>query len=240
MKTVGIYQITNEITGQVYIGLSKDCKARLSKHKGELQKNRHKNTHLQNSWNKYGETNFSFDVILLCGPEELSALEVQTISARQSHLPQYGFNNSLGGENNPPTDATRKKLSEVCKRRLPPSEETRKKLSSANKGRKLSEEHKEKIKKANTGRKQSEEQKAKIAAKMVGNTHGAGHARSEEAKTKIGAANKGNKAGAGRKMSEAHYAAFVEANKGKPRSEETRAKMSATMKLRYGKKSTSE
>lgn len=59
----GIYMIKNKKTGQMYIGQSKHIKRRWVDHKYELVRGIHANTFLQNSWNKYGEDNFSFSII---------------------------------------------------------------------------------------------------------------------------------------------------------------------------------
>lgn len=59
----GIYKIINTTNGKIYIGSSLNCKIRLKTHLRELINNKHVNTKLQNSWNKYGESNFNFEVI---------------------------------------------------------------------------------------------------------------------------------------------------------------------------------
>lgn len=62
----GVYRICNLITNQIYIGSSagkKGFSGRWACHKNLLRKNKHTNPKLQNSWNKYGEHNFSFDII---------------------------------------------------------------------------------------------------------------------------------------------------------------------------------
>jgi len=63
MGNIGIYKITNKLNKKIYIGSSMNIKARISKHKSQLRNNKHKNSHLQNSWNKYGEDNFKFEVV---------------------------------------------------------------------------------------------------------------------------------------------------------------------------------
>lgn len=238
IKIVGIYKITNLITGQIYIGLSVDCQSRIYVHKHKLKNNNHKNQHLQNSWNKYGEINFSFEIIEESLPEDLPELEKKTIEKYESYDKTKGFNKSFGGEHNLPTEETRIKLSKACKKRKPVSEETRRKISIANKGKKRTEEEKAYLSKVLKGRPSnlSEEQKKHKSEKLKGNKYGLGHKLSEESKAKISLANKGNTYSAGRKMTPEHYEAFIGANKGKPRSEETRAKISATRKLRNVKK----
>lgn len=52
-KIVGVYKIVNIVTGQYYIGYSKDIKTRLNQHFRDLGKNEHCNKKLQNAYNKY-------------------------------------------------------------------------------------------------------------------------------------------------------------------------------------------
>lgn len=59
----GVYKITNNETGNFYIGSSYEFKRRASQHRNSLKKNRHSNKHLQASWNKWGEDAFLFEVI---------------------------------------------------------------------------------------------------------------------------------------------------------------------------------
>lgn len=58
-----IYKISNLKNGKFYIGSSSRIDDRIKHHLWELNNNRHVNNHLQNSWNKYGENNFEFEVI---------------------------------------------------------------------------------------------------------------------------------------------------------------------------------
>ncbi|MCK5019704.1 MAG: GIY-YIG nuclease family protein [Candidatus Peribacteraceae bacterium] len=59
----GVYQILNKINGKLYVGSAINIKNRWNAHKNDLRGNRHYNTHLQNSYNKYGENGFEFSVI---------------------------------------------------------------------------------------------------------------------------------------------------------------------------------
>lgn len=61
---VYIYEIISKLSGIKYIGSTVNFKARFDNHKRDLRKNDHHNQYLQNSWNKYGEENFEFKVVL--------------------------------------------------------------------------------------------------------------------------------------------------------------------------------
>lgn len=50
--------------GKLYIGSTKNYKIRWAQHLSELRNNKHSNQHLQNSWNKYGEDNFRFEIVV--------------------------------------------------------------------------------------------------------------------------------------------------------------------------------
>lgn len=65
----GIYQIRNINTGQIYIGSSANRSGmggRFAQHRLALRRKSHSNSRLQNSWNKYGEDVFAFEVIEFC------------------------------------------------------------------------------------------------------------------------------------------------------------------------------
>jgi len=62
-KICGIYRIRNLVNWKAYIGSSNDIRQRWNRHIRELKGNYHLNPHLQNSWNKHGEENFTFEVL---------------------------------------------------------------------------------------------------------------------------------------------------------------------------------
>lgn len=67
----GIYRIRNIINGKCYIGsTSWGFTSRWNSHIRLLRKNKHNNQHLQHSWNKYGEQNFTFDIIEYCNKSD--------------------------------------------------------------------------------------------------------------------------------------------------------------------------
>ena len=60
----GVYRILNICNGKMYIGSTVDSfKTRLRTHINKMRTNKHPNTHLQGAYNKYGEENFSFNVL---------------------------------------------------------------------------------------------------------------------------------------------------------------------------------
>lgn len=110
----GIYKIENKLNHKVYIGQSKNIKRRIMEHKRRLNNNKHQNRHLQYSWNKYGEDNFDFSIIVLCDIKYLNEMESYWINYYKSLNQKYGYNindvlkdeipNSLKkyqGDNNP-------------------------------------------------------------------------------------------------------------------------------------------
>lgn len=59
----GIYSITNQATGDRYVGKSKDIVGRWERHRSRLRLGKHENLKLQQNWNLYGEDSFSLEVL---------------------------------------------------------------------------------------------------------------------------------------------------------------------------------
>lgn len=57
------YSIKNLINSNQYIGITSNLEQRWRRHLNKLKKGQHFNPHLQNAWNKYGEENFSFELL---------------------------------------------------------------------------------------------------------------------------------------------------------------------------------
>ena len=74
-----IYAIENLINHKKYIGQTKNPKTRKCSHFSKLRHNKHINQHLQNSWNKDGESNFKFYILLQCEDDEANYLEEKLI-----------------------------------------------------------------------------------------------------------------------------------------------------------------
>lgn len=72
---VGIYKIENNKSGKIYIGSSINIEKRFKRHKNDLLNNKHKNTHLQREYNKYGLDSFIFEVVEISSKSKLRIIE---------------------------------------------------------------------------------------------------------------------------------------------------------------------
>lgn len=86
----GIYLIFNRINSKQYIGSAVSIRNRFRSHKNELNRNSHGNSHLQHSWNKYGEENFIFIIL-----EEVEPVKEKLLTAEQDWIdtlnPEYNI-----------------------------------------------------------------------------------------------------------------------------------------------------
>ena len=100
----GIYKITNQINGKVYIGQSKRIEERWKEHKKKpfLENSEEYNYPLYQAIRKYGLENFKFKILERCLPEELNQKEIDYISIYESYPPEHGkgYNQTSGGGNN--------------------------------------------------------------------------------------------------------------------------------------------
>lgn len=94
-----IYKIENTVNNKVYIGQTKDPNKRRRDHFRRLKNNKHENPYLQVAWNKYGENNFTFEVI--DEGENYNQLEKYYIKKYKSNDNNYGYNILPGGEEPP-------------------------------------------------------------------------------------------------------------------------------------------
>lgn len=147
----GVYQIYNPIDGKRYIGSSIDIVRRLKEHRRSLIGNYHRNAHLQNAWNKYGDI-FEFKPLEYCEPDELLTLEQYYIDYYNSADRNFGYNIDAVADHTSPGFHL--------------SEETKLKISKRHSGKKIPQDIVEKVRIANTGKrkpKQSQTMKQKYA-----------------------------------------------------------------------------
>lgn len=89
---IGIYKITNNINGKIYVGQSNNIQRRFLEHKNRGATSR---IHVDIAIQKYGKENFSFEVIEECTIEQLNQKEMYWISYFNSV--ENGYNCSVGG-----------------------------------------------------------------------------------------------------------------------------------------------
>lgn len=94
---IGIYKITNIINQKCYIGQSTDLIQRIRKHIKTLVNGTNSNEHLQNAYNKYGQGNFTIEIIEECDIENLDNREIFWIDYYKSYDSQFGYNKTKGG-----------------------------------------------------------------------------------------------------------------------------------------------
>lgn len=60
---MGVYKITNIITGSIFVGRSRNLNAIMNRHRFELSTNTHAIGELQEEWKKSGEEKIKFEII---------------------------------------------------------------------------------------------------------------------------------------------------------------------------------
>lgn len=78
-KIIGVYKIVNTVTGDFYIGSSKNVKHRWVEHKCKCIWNRCQNNPMYLDMQKYGTDKFEFDILCEVKPEYLKEAEQQFI-----------------------------------------------------------------------------------------------------------------------------------------------------------------
>lgn len=97
LERPGVYKILNITNGKYYIGSTKmKVRLRLNHHMQALRNNRHKNTHLQRAWNKYGEDSFSFIILENCTKDIVYQREQYYLDNRDKSL-SYNINPNATG-----------------------------------------------------------------------------------------------------------------------------------------------
>jgi len=136
-----IYQIRSKINNKVYIGSAIKWSDRRAKHLRDLRGNKHHSKHLQNHYNKYGESDLIFEVLEEVSNCNLLEREQYWLDKVRPFEKTRGFN--------------------ICKdarsrKGLKSSEATKRRISVAKKGqgvgRKRSVETREKIAKSVSGK----------------------------------------------------------------------------------------
>lgn len=112
----GIYCIKNLLNNNMYIGQSIDIERRLKEHQSRLLNNKHKNKHLQNSFNKNGLNNFSCQILATFNKdtpfiqEILNDSEKYFISSYKTFTLKNHYNKNSGGKNYKLSEESKEKI----------------------------------------------------------------------------------------------------------------------------------
>lgn len=96
---IGIYKITNEVNGKIYVGQSINIKERWKQHEYKAFNQNEKGypSAIHAAFRKYGLENFSFEVVEECLPKELDEKEIYWIKELNTLAPS-GYNMTTGGQ----------------------------------------------------------------------------------------------------------------------------------------------
>lgn len=155
----GIYEIYNKVTGVRYIGSTLNFKRRWLQHRSKLNRNKHTNLYLQNSWNKHGEQNFEFKIYQFVEPVQ-DSLDLYEQSAINSAVLSNLYNVRIVSRNNKGLNHSQETKEKIRNSHIGTrhSEETKRKISEAMKGRKMT-----------LGYKHSDEMKKRVSESLKGN-----------------------------------------------------------------------
>jgi len=227
----GIYQIRNIVNGKCYIGQSIELRKRKSNHFSNLKKNNGgENRYLQNSFDKHGQENFVFEILLYCEPFELTRYEQFFVDKYKKLGKLYNFrecvDSNKGLKYSSPSLETRKRMSknhaDVSGKNNPMFRKRGK--DNPNFGKHHTKETKEKISKANKN--PSKKTREKISKSKMGEKNpNFGKHLSKETKEKMSKSHKNLSKETREKMSQAKKGKnnFMF---GKHHSKKTKAKMS--------------
>lgn len=128
-----VYKIKNKITNQCYIGVDSYYPKRVKQHQSRLRNNKHRNKHLQASYNKYGIENFTFELLESCTTrEDMLNKEIKYIKYFKSL--KEGFNHTIGGEGSFGYKHSKESLFKMSSWKRIITDEWRNNISKATKG----------------------------------------------------------------------------------------------------------
>lgn len=118
-----VYQITNLVSGNIYIGSATNYPTRKGVHLNTLRNGCHANRYLQNAYDKYGEDKLEFKKLIICSRDDLLFYEQKAIDLLN---PKYNLHRVAGSpkgylhseETKEKMRASRASLSEEKKARI--------------------------------------------------------------------------------------------------------------------------
>ena len=201
--SVGVYQIKSILKpDRFYIGSSSTIDKRWYEHLRVLRLGKHHSIQLQRHFNKYGESDLQFCILLECNADELIVQEQEYIDKL---TPFFNCSQTAGSPLGVKRSEETKEKQRNLKLGIKQSRETIEKRCKKLRGRKMPKSFIDYLK----TRVYSEEWKHKISLSKMGNKYGCGHHR---------------------KLSEEHKKKLSISHIGKIPSKETRAKLSESGK----------
>ena len=91
-KISAVYKIINTVTGDFYVGSSKNVKRRLAAHKCPSKWNEHPNSPMYQDMQKYGVDKFRFQILAPVMPEYLKQVEQELIEMLKPTYNNYRAN----------------------------------------------------------------------------------------------------------------------------------------------------
>jgi len=144
-----IYQIRNIESGKCYIGQTRQKREqdRWCQHKHNAFARKSTRIAIYDAMRSYGVEKFEYTIIHRTEDDtELNELERKYIKEKNTQVPN-GYNITSGGDHNPHSEETKRKIGEKSKGRKivkpPLTDEQRKRIGDASRGRKFSEETKQ-------------------------------------------------------------------------------------------------
>lgn len=238
MYTGSIYEIFNIVNSKKYVGQAIDYERRWKAHINELNRNGKNdyNKHFQNAWNKYGQECFMFIILetVEANTQEelqnkLNELEKQYIREWNLLDDRYGYNVAEGGHNGYCLAGYTEEQRKVVYKKQ--SETMKEKYANGyvnpNKGKHISEEQKQRLREIHLGKSPTQEAIEKGRLKRIGK-----HYHTKESKAKISEANKGKivsqetKEKLSNSLKQTYANGYENPRKGKHPTQETKHKMS--------------
>ena len=125
---IGVYKIENTLTGDFYIGSSENIHSRLWQHQNKLKLGKHKNIHLQRAYNKYGQSEFEYRILLQCEKSELLRYEQKLIDKLN---PSYNICKIAGATRGKNISEKHKKAISSALKGIPRKQETKDKIKNS-------------------------------------------------------------------------------------------------------------
>lgn len=161
----GIYRIVHLPTNNEYIGQSKNIKRRFSSHLRMLRTGNHHSIHLQRAWDKYGKSDFSFEILAVCDIDHLTPLEQIMFD---EFRPAFNVSRVAGSTRGVPISAARRAAMSVRFRGKKLTAEHRAKISRALKGRTPPRAQIEKANMSRRGVPLTDQHRLKLSEKLKG------------------------------------------------------------------------